>query len=373
MSILDIFKKRKKPIPLIVAICIHIVILALLANIIIAQPSVRKVLFKSKIVSTADINVSPVRPMQEIPVVSKKTPALVKEPATMSKKALTVDRVLDVPAMSKNLDVRLDDLRADLDLSSITETSINQSLSQKLNFKIKAQISGKGKRIEGRFVFPVSMYSDWDNDPTTIPNLMNEVGRRTNIEVSVEEQKIDFNNKRQMFSYPMIYLNGHQDFRWMPKEVKNLREYLTKGGFLFVVNDNAFKGPFEDALFRETRKIFPNHLFAKVPLSHLIYRIFYNFKGTNLPDALYRGIPMEGYAIYYKGRMVIYYLASGDACDAWAEADSSKWPGTMASSSHSYAYQPGEQGVTHGGAGQQGIENAFKLGVNVVVYALSNM
>ena len=197
MNILDIFKKREKPVPLIIAICVHIAILAFLANIIIAQPSVRKVLFKSKIVSTADINASPVRPMQEIPVVSKKASTLVKEPATMSKKVLTVNRALDVPAMSKNLDIRLDDLQADLDLSSIAETSINQSLNQKLNFKVKAQISGKGKHIKGRFVFPVSMYSDWDNDPTTIPNLMNEVGRRTSIEVFVEEQKIDFNNKQQ--------------------------------------------------------------------------------------------------------------------------------------------------------------------------------
>ena len=372
MSISDIFKKREKPMPLIIAIAIHIVILALLANIIIAQPSVRKVLFKSKIISSADINVNPVRPTKEVSIASKKVSTPIKEPVTMDRKALAVNKALDVPALSKNIDVKLDDLQPDLDLADMTDADINKSLNQKLSFKGKAQISGRGKRIKGRLVFPISMYSDWNNDPTTVPNLMNEVARRTNIEVSIEEQKIDFNNRRQMFNYPIIYLNGHKDFRWTPKEVKNLREYLTRGGFLFVVNDNAFKGPFEDALFRETKKIFPKDQFTKVPMGHPIYHVFYKFDQAKLPDALYKGIPMEGYALHYKNRMIIYYLASGDACDAWAEAGPSKWPGTTASS-HKFAYQPGEPGVSHAGAGQQGIENAFKLGVNVVVYVLSNM
>jgi hypothetical protein len=372
MSILNVFRKREKPIPLLIAIAIHVVLLVLLANIIIAQPSVRKVLFKSKIVSSADLNVNPIRPTKEVAITSKKAATPVKEPIIKEQKALTVDKALDVPALGKNLDLNLDDMQPDFDLAEATDVDINKALNQKLNFKGKAQISGKGKRIKGRLVFPISMYSDWNNDPTTVPNLMNEVARRTNIEVSIEEQKIDFGNKRQMFNYPIIYLNGHQDFKWTPKEEKNLREYLMRGGFLFVVNDNAFKGPFEDALFRETRKIFPKDQFAKVPMGHPIYHIFYSFDQGKLPDALYKGIPMEGYALHYKGRMVIYYLASGDACDAWAEADPSKWPGTTASS-HRYAYQPGEPGVSHAGAGQQGIENAFKLGVNVVVYVLSNM
>jgi hypothetical protein len=372
MNILSMYKKPKKPLPLIIAISIHLGLLIILANIIIVQPSVRKILFKSKIVSTADVNPSPIRPTQEVPVVSQEAPAVVKETVKLDKQALTVDDALDVPALGENIDIDIGDLQTDLDLSSIEETSISQSMNQKLSFKNKAQISGKGRRIKGNFVFPISMYSDWSNDPTTVTNLMNEVGRRTNIKVSVEEQKINFNNKRQMFNYPMIYLNGHKDFRWSQKEAKNLRGYLTRGGFLFVVNDNAFKGPFEEALFREVKKVFPKEHFVKVPLSHPIYHVFYSFRDSKLPDALYKGIPMEGYALYYKGRMVVYYLASGDACDAWAEADNSKWPGTKASD-HKFAYQSGEPGVTHPGAGQRGIENAFKLGINVIVYALSNM
>ncbi|MCK4519088.1 MAG: DUF4159 domain-containing protein, partial [Candidatus Omnitrophica bacterium] len=292
---------------------------------------------------------------------------------TPKRDAVTVDRKLDMPALNTSIDVGIEDFKIDLDLKGLgNNIDMDKSMANKLSFASTARVTGRGKRIRGRLVFPISTYADWDNDPTTIPNLMNELGRRTNIKVSIEEKKIDFTDKKGLFKFPMLFMNGHDAFRWSSKEIKNLREYLTRGGFFFVVNDNAEKGPFEDCFYKEMKKVFPKKNFKKLRMSHPIWQSFYKFKKYgDLGDALYKDLPVEAYATYHNERMIMCYLATGDVCDGWAEAGGSKWPGTQ-KSHHDYAHSNVE-GQNQPGAGDEGIENSFKIGINIIVYALTNM
>ena len=172
-------------------------------------------------------------------------------------------------------------------------------------------------------------------------------------------------------------MNGHKSFSFSQNDAETIREYLKRGGFLFIVNDNAAGGAFEESLYKEIKKVFPDSGFQKVPMSHPIYHIFYDFKGDRLPDALYKNLAPEGYAVYYGDRMVVYYLATGDVCDGWTEADGGRWPGTkyIPTASHNFGKlsQQAPGTGSGGGAGEEGIENSFKIGVNVLVYILSNM
>lgn len=368
------FRGIKKSKSFLVALSIHIAILLLVGNILMVQPEIRKAFFEGKIVSTKDINLQRAKFKPEVKLPQETATSPTKEITTPERKTLAVDKPLELPAIAKTPEI----VPGEMKVGERKEVVSAKPSRATLDFSSKARITGSGGSIKGTFIFPISTYSDWDNDPSTIPNLMNEFGRRTKVKVSIDQRPINFEDKEKIFQYPLIYMNGHKSFSFTQNDVETIREYLMRGGFLFIVNDNAAGGAFEDSLYKEMKRIFPDSEFQKVPMSHPIYHIFYDFQGDRLPDGLYKGLPPEGYAIYYGDRMVIYYLATGDVCDAWTEAEGSRWPGTRytPTASHSFArisQSPGVPGKIHAGAGDEGIENAFKIGVNVLVYALSNM
>lgn len=367
------FRGIKKSKSFFVAVSIHIAILLLVGNILMVQPEIRKAFFEGKIVSTKDINLqrSKFKPEVKLPQEAATSPT--KEITVPERKALAVDKALELPAIAKTPEIIPGEMKMGERKEVISATPSRATL----DFSSKARITGSGGSIKGTFVFPISTYSDWDNDPSTIPNLMNEFGRRTKIKVSIDQRPINFEDKEKVFQYPLIYMNGHNNFTFSDTEIGNIRNYLTRGGFMFIVNDNAKGGAFEESLYKEMKRIFPDSEFQKVPMSHPIYHIFYDFQGDRLPDGLYKDLTPEGYAIYYGDRMVVYYLATGDVCDAWTEAEGSRWPGTRYTPTLSHSFsklsQQSPSPGRHGGAGEEGIENSFKMGVNVLVYALSNM
>lgn len=367
------FKDFKKSKSYLLALCVHIAILLLVGNILIMKPAIRQAFFEGKILSTKDVNMEKAKFKPDTKVPQESASLATREIAAPERQTLAVERPSDLPSIAKVPAMSPQELK----LGEPKEAVSSKPGKNMLDFSSKAQISGRGTSIKGTFVFPISTYSDWDNDLTTIPNLMNELGRRTSVKVSIEQRPIDFTNTKAFFQFPIIYMNGHKSFTFTETEVQNIREYLTRGGFLFICNDNAQGGAFQDSLFKEMKRIFPDSGFQPVPMSHPIFHNFYDFQGSQLPDNLYKGIPATAYMIYYGDRMVVFYIASGDACDAWAEAEGARWPGTryIPNASHSFSKLSLQLPTPdrHGGAGEEGIENAFKLGVNVLVYALSNV
>lgn len=359
-----------------VSLFVHIAVLLVIGHIIVMKPQPKETFFEGKILSTKNVSIqrtAKFQPEVKMPQLAATSPT--KEITTPEQKALAVDRPLELPAPAIAKTPEL--VPGEMKTGERKEAISPRSSRATLDFSSKAQVSGSGGSIKGTFTFPISTYSDWDNDPSTIPNLMNEFGRRTKIKVSIDQQPINFGDKGKIFQYPLIYMNGHQAFSFTQDDADTIREYLKRGGFLFIVNDNAKGGAFEDSLYKEMKKILPGSEFQKVPMSHPIYHIFYDFKGDRLPDGLYKNLPPEGYAIYYGDRMVVYYLATGDVCDGWTEADGGRWPGTryIPTQSHNFGKLSNQgPGIGSGeGAGEEGIENSFKIGVNVLVYVLSNM
>ncbi|MFA6356143.1 MAG: DUF4159 domain-containing protein [Candidatus Omnitrophota bacterium] len=365
-------KEYKKSMGFFVSLFIHILVLLLIGRIIVMKPEERKAFFEGKIISSKDVNFAKEKFKPNVKVPQDAVSLSTKEIAAPERQTLAVERPSDLPSMAKVPALAPQELK----LGEPKEAVTSKPGKGTLDFSSKAKITGRNASIKGTFIFPISTYSDWNNDTRSIPNLMNELGRRTNVKVSIDSRPINFEDKKGVFQYPVIYLNGHQSFVFTEPEVANIREYLTRGGFMFICNDNAQGGNFQDSLYREMKRVFPETGFQAVPMNHPIYHSFYDFTGGSLPDALYKGIACTGYMIYYGDRMVVYYSASGDACDAWAEAEGPKWPGTQYTANESHSFMKlSQQPPTsdrHGGAGDDGIENAFKLGINVLVYALSN-
>lgn len=181
---------------------------------------------------------------------------------------------------------------------------------------------------------------DWYNDPEILPNLMRELKSRVqNIEVKQEEIVLTPDDDR-IFEYPFLFITGHGNIRLSEKEVKNLRRYLLNGGFLYIDDDYGL----DKYIRRELRKVFPNKELVEVPFSHPIYHMFYDFpKGLPKIHEHYKG-PPKGYGIFVNGRLCLFYTYNTNISDGWTKRHN----------------DPPKK-----------IEEAFRMGVNIILYALS--
>ncbi len=180
---------------------------------------------------------------------------------------------------------------------------------------------------------------DWYNDPEILPNLMKELKIRVkSIDVSEEQVVLSLDDDR-IFNYPFLFITGHGNIRLSQKEIENLRKYLYGGGFLYIDDDYGL----DKFIRRELKRVFPDKKLEKVPFSHPIYHMFYDFP-TGLPKIHehYKG-PPEGYGIFIDGRLAVFYTYNTNISDGWTDRHN----------------DPPEK-----------MEQAFRMGVNIILYAL---
>ena len=180
---------------------------------------------------------------------------------------------------------------------------------------------------------------DWYNDPEILPNLMRELKIRVkNIDATEDQVVLSLEDDR-IFNYPFLFLTGHGNIRLSSKEIENLRKYLNNGGFLYIDDDYGL----DKFIRRELKRVFPRKKLQKVPFSHPIYHVFYDFpKGLPKIHEHYKG-PPEGYGIFINGRLTVFYTFNTNISDGWTDRHNDP---------------------------PQKMEEAFKMGVNIVLYAL---
>ena len=165
---------------------------------------------------------------------------------------------------------------------------------------------------EAKFTIARIKYSgggDWYVNRTTIPNWLKALRERVGIDTA-EDQVVLSLTDRRIYRYPLIFMTGHGNIKLSDDEVRSLREYLTHGGFLFADDTYGMDKSFR----REMKKVFPEEDLVPVPDNHLIYHCFYDLPG--LPKIHeHDGDPAQGYAIFYNGRMVVFYSFSADISD----------------------------------------------------------
>ena len=184
---------------------------------------------------------------------------------------------------------------------------------------------------------------DWYANPTGLPNLLREIRSRTGIVVTERPASVRLTDPG-LWNYPFIYVTGHGNVRLSPDEVRILRRYLESGGFLHVDDNYGL----DESFRRELRRVFPDRELTEIPADHPIYSAFYR-----LPDGLpkvhkHDGRPAQGFGIFHDGRLVLFYSYESDLGNGWEDAD--------------------KHGLT-----PELRESAFRMGVNLFVYALSQV
>ncbi|HLV60575.1 MAG TPA: DUF4159 domain-containing protein [Fredinandcohnia sp.] len=197
-----------------------------------------------------------------------------------------------------------------------------------------------------RLVFAQGRYEgDWNPRPLALRRLAFEVATRTSI-ATLPQEKVFPLDAEDLFYHPFLYLAGTEPLPPLSRaEVENLRRYLTYGGFLLC--DDAGDGRFAESCERELQRILPGKAVGRIPSEHVLFKTFYLVDqpaGRTLQRPYLRGV-VEG------GRLVAV-ISANDLGGAWARDELGAW---------SYDVVPG---------GERQREIAFRLGVNLAMYAL---
>ena len=213
-------------------------------------------------------------------------------------------------------------------------------------------LGGSGRRVNCLFLLLVALSpiqlarleygggGDWYNDPDALPNLAREISTRTSILVA-EDQKVLTLMDREIANYPVLYMTGHGKVSFSKAEQKRLREYLRSGGFLYADDDYGM----DESFMVEIAETFPNSELVELPFDHPIYHIFYDFDNGPPQTHKHEEGPPKGFGLFDAGRLVIFYTYNSNPSDGWTVAHNNP-PDVR--------------------------ERAFRIGVNIVLYALLN-
>jgi hypothetical protein len=173
-----------------------------------------------------------------------------------------------------------------------------------------------------------------------------EVSKRTSIEVSFDIIDIDLKNKKKLFKHPLLFLTGDNKFYLSRKEIKNLKNYLSFGGLLFIDSaDDELNGFFNKSVENLIEKLYPRKKLKIAPKDHVIYRTF------NLLDKPYGRLNISSsfYIIEEDNRVEVLY-SKNDIIGALTVDNFSNWK-----------YPVLEGSKTR--------EMAYRTGVNIIMYA----
>jgi len=207
--------------------------------------------------------------------------------------------------------------------------------------------SGGYRPQEGTGLFTIARLhynggGDWYSNPSSLPNLLRFLRENTNVPVSPEPVSVRVTDP-ELFRYPYLYMNGHGNVRFSPREVEILRNYLLSGGFLHADDNYGMDRSFR----REIRRIFPEKELVELPFEHPIYHVYYDFPAGPPKVHEHDGKPPQGLAIVHQGRVVVYYTYESDLGDGWEDPQVHNDPPEVRLA-------------------------ALRMGVNIIIYALTH-
>jgi hypothetical protein len=154
-----------------------------------------------------------------------------------------------------------------------------------------------------------------------------------------------------LWNYPWLYIVEPGTMRLKDAEVANLREFLLRGGTLTF---DDFHGPIEwDNLEREMRRVFPDRRIVDLPMSHPIFRCFYQmdeYPQTPGLGSFLQGRTWEKGGFEAKlraieddsGRAMVLINWNTDMGDGWEWSNAAEYPGYARHTAQAYRMQINE-------------------------------
>ncbi|MBI4418208.1 MAG: DUF4159 domain-containing protein [Ignavibacteriales bacterium] len=175
------------------------------------------------------------------------------------------------------------------------------------------------QRIESQFRIARLKYGgggDWYNDPSAEVNLLRFVSQHISVDVDPRYEFVDLQSER-LFAYPFLFMTGHGNVVFTEAEARRLREYLERGGFLYIDDDYGL----DKALRREMKKVFPDQNFVELPFSHGLFHAHFSFPQGVPKIHEHDNKPPQGFGMFRNGRLVVFYTYESNPSDGWADPE----------------------------------------------------
>ena len=189
-------------------------------------------------------------------------------------------------------------------------------------------------------------YHDWRSDTTDLHHLLNFANAKLGISYRYIETPL------AKFSYnpaelPVLYFTGHYDFSFSDDELQKLGWYLRDGGML-IGDACCGANKFSIAFVRNVKKIFPDRPFRVISPDNPLYHCFYDIGEITYKEEgkrPYKDKPnLRGINI---GCRLAVVLTTHDMSCGWARHE-------------------------HPQGKRIHIDDAIKIGTNIVTYVLAN-
>jgi hypothetical protein len=155
---------------------------------------------------------------------------------------------------------------------------------------------------------------DWYGDRTALVNLIRFCNENLKTNFQPEEEVVEAGSE-QIYNYPFVFMTGHGNVIFNDQEARNLRKYLTGGGFLHIDDNYGL-----DRFIRpQMKKVFPELDFVELPVNYAIYHQKFSFPNGLPKIHEHDGKRPQGFGLIYKGRLVCFYTYECDLGNGWED------------------------------------------------------
>lgn len=182
---------------------------------------------------------------------------------------------------------------------------------------------------------------DWYNDPSSLSNLIRYTNQQVPITINGRYEDVSLGSQ-EIHSYPFLFLTGHGTITANNSEVRNLRSYLDNGGFLYVDDDYGL----DEHIRKLLKDVYPDEELIELPFNHPIYNQVFEFRNGLPKIHEHDNQSPKGFGLFRNGKLVVYYTYESNLGDGWADPE------------------------VHNNSPDVR-DRALKMGVNILVYALT--
>jgi hypothetical protein len=178
--------------------------------------------------------------------------------------------------------------------------------------------------------------------------LLRQLRQNTSVKVSLKRVPVTL-GKDDISTYGFLYLTGLDDFQFDAAAIAALRQFLNRGGTLFINNGLGLR-TFDLAAKRELKRILPEAELKMIPLTHPIFSTVFKITEAQYTPAVQRLMPE------LKSPLLEGITIGGDIKIIYSPFDlEMSW-----------------QGMDHPLARGYEPESAARLGVNLVMYTMTH-
>ena len=102
----------------------------------------------------------------------------------------------------------------------------------------------------------------------------------------------------EIFKYPVAYLSEPGGWNMTDSELKALRQYITRGGFIIFDDIEGDPNPDYRNLLGQWRRVFPKAVPVRLTNEHPIFNSFFRIDLAKIPPKFRTSVPPEYMAIF---------------------------------------------------------------------------